>query len=66
MNSKKGLIIGSIVFVVIVACIVIVYLVFGFSSGSGESNGYGTGRGQAPPLQKTTEIRLYPQESPLP
>ncbi len=32
MNSKKGLIIGSIVFVVIVACIVIVYLVFGFSS----------------------------------
>jgi hypothetical protein len=32
MNSKKGLIIGSIVFVVIVVCIVIVYLVFGFSS----------------------------------
>ena len=34
MNFKKGLIIGSIVFVVIVACIVIVYLVFGFSSDS--------------------------------
>jgi hypothetical protein len=34
MNFKKGLIIGSIVFVVIGACIVIVYQVFGFSSNS--------------------------------
>ena len=35
MNLKKGLIIGSIVFVVIVALIVIgYYLVFGFSSNS--------------------------------
>ena len=34
MNSKKGLIIGSIVFVVIVVCILIVYQVFGFSSNS--------------------------------
>ena len=32
MNSKKGLIIGSIVFVVIGACFVIVVLVFGLSS----------------------------------
>lgn len=32
MNSKKGLIAGSIVFVAIGACIAIAVLVFGFSS----------------------------------
>jgi len=42
MNSKKVLIIGSIVFVVIVACIVIYVLVYGVSFDSSSEIGSGS------------------------